>query len=160
MRKIAALLCLGLAACSPQPAVTTGTMPDLDGSFRFAELEIINDAGESLRFDVYLAENPEQQRQGLMFVRSMPDTTGMLFIYEDDDIHAMWMKNTFIPLDMIFARSDGSVSSVISNTTPRTLNSNRSTEPVRYVLELNAGIARRMGIGQGSRLIWGVSEQQ
>lgn len=154
MRIIAAMLCLGLAACSPQPAVITGTMPDLDGSFRFAELEIINDAAESLRFDVYLAENPEQQRRGLMFVRSMPDTTGMLFIYTDDDIHAMWMKNTFIPLDMIFARSDGTVSSVISNTTPRTLNSNRSREPVRYVLELNAGIARRMGIDQGSRLIW------
>jgi uncharacterized membrane protein (UPF0127 family) len=129
MRIIATMLCLGLAACSPQPGVKTGTMPDLDGSFRFAELEIINDAGESLRF-----------------------------IYEDDDIHAMWMKNTFIPLDMIFARSDGTVSSVISNTTPRTLKSNRSTEPVRYVLELNAGIARRMGIGQGSRLIWDVSE--
>ncbi len=154
MRILAAMLCLGLAACSPQPAVKTGTVPDLDSSFRFAELDIINDAGDSLKFDVYLAENPEQQRRGLMFVRSMPDTTGMLFIYDGDDIHAMWMKNTFIPLDMIFARSDGTVSSVISNTTPRTLKSNRSTEPVRYVLELNAGIARRMGIGQASRLIW------
>jgi hypothetical protein len=72
----------------------------------------------------------------------------------------MWMKNTFIPLDMIFARSDGTVSSIISNTTPRTLKSNRSTEPVRYVLELNAGIARRMGIGQASRLIWGNDKRQ
>ena len=154
MRIIAALLSLGLAACSPQPSVKLGTMPDLDGSFDFAELEIINDAGDSLRFDIYLAESPEQQRRGLMFVRSMPDTTGMLFVYEDDDFHSMWMKNTFIPLDMIFARSDGSVSSVISNTTPLTLNSNQSREPVSYVLELNAGIARRMGIGQASRLIW------
>ena len=154
MRIIAALLSLGLAACSPQPSVKMGTMPDLDGSFDFAELEIINDAGDSLRFDIYLAESPEQQRRGLMFVRSMPDTTGMLFVYEDDDFHSMWMKNTFIPLDMIFARSDGSVSSVISNTTPLTLNSNQSREPVSYVLELNAGIARRMGIGQASRLIW------
>ncbi|MCO4811504.1 MAG: DUF192 domain-containing protein [Gammaproteobacteria bacterium] len=154
MRIIAALLSLGLAACSPQPSVKMGTMPDLDGSFDFAELEIINDAGDSLRFDIYLAESPEQQRRGLMFVRSMPDTTGMLFVYEADDFHSMWMKNTFIPLDMIFARSDGSVSSVISNTTPLTLNSNQSREPVSYVLELNAGIARRMGIGQASRLIW------
>ena len=154
MRIIAALLSLGLAACSPQPSVKIGTMPDLDGSFDFAELEIINDAGDSLRFDIYLAESPEQQRRGLMFVRSMPDTTGMLFVYEDDDFHSMWMKNTFFPLDMIFARSDGSVSSVISNTTPLTLNSNQSREPVSYVLELNAGIARRMGIGQSSRLIW------
>ena len=154
MRIIAALLSLGLAACSPQPSVKIGTMPDLDGSFDFAELEIINDAGDSLRFDIYLAESPEQQRRGLMFVRSMPDTTGMLFVYEDDDFHSMWMKNTFSPLDMIFARSDGSVSSVISNTTPLTLNSNQSREPVSYVLELNAGIARRMGIGQSSRLIW------
>ena len=154
MRTVIALLCLTLMACNPQPAVKRGTMPDLDGTFDFASLEVINDAGERLEFDVYLAEDFEQHRQGLMFVRTMPETTGMLFVYDSDEIHSMWMKNTFISLDMVFARGDGAVSSVIRNTTPRTLNSHRSTEPVRYVLELNAGTTRRLGIGSNSRLLW------
>jgi uncharacterized membrane protein (UPF0127 family) len=89
-----------------------------------------------------------------MYVREMPETTGMLFIYEEDGYHSMWMKNTFIALDMVFARSDGSVASVISDTVPQTLNSHASLEPVRYVLELHAGTARRLAIGKRSRLLW------
>ena len=154
MRTLALLAGLLLAACSPQPPVTSGTVPDLDGVFEFASLDVINDNGETLTFDVYLALNPEQQRRGLMFVREMPATTGMLFIYEDDDYHSMWMKNTYLPLDMVFARSDGSVSSIITDTVPLTLNSHASTEPVRYVLELHAGTTRRLAIGKRSRLLW------
>jgi uncharacterized membrane protein (UPF0127 family) len=144
---------LGLAACSPQPAAQQGTVSELDGAFEFTTLEIVNDAGELLTFDVYLAQDFEQQRRGLMFVRSMPERTGMLFIYENDDIRSMWMKNTYIPLDMVFMRSNGSVSSVIHRAEPHTLLSRASIEPVRYVLELNAGTARRMGIGSRSRII-------
>ena len=145
---------LSLAGCSPQPAVTAGTVPDLDGVFEFSSLDIVNDKGETLSFDVYLATKPEQHRRGLMYVREMPATTGMLFIYEADAYHSMWMKNTYIPLDMVFARSDGTVSSVIADTVPLTLNSHGSTEPVRYVLELHAGTARRLAIGKRSRLLW------
>ena len=83
----------------------------------------------------------------------MPERTGMLFVYDEDGFHSMWMKNTYIPLDMIFAHADGSVSSVITDTVPLTLNSNASVEPVRYVLELNAGVARRLNIGRRSRLV-------
>jgi uncharacterized membrane protein (UPF0127 family) len=154
MRIVLILASLLLASCSPQPAVTGGTVPDLDGVFEFSSLDVVNDAGETLSFDVYLAVNPEQRRRGLMYVREMPATTGMLFVYDDDGYHSMWMKNTFIPLDMVFARSDGTVSSVISDTVPQTLNSNVSIEPVRYVLELNAGTARRLAIGKRSRLLW------
>ena len=155
MRILVAMTCLAIAACSPQPAAKQGTVRELDGAFEFASLEIINDAGEQLVFDVYLAQDSEQQRRGLMFVRSMPERTGMLFIYETDDMRSMWMKNTYIPLDMVFARSDGSVSSVIHRAEPHTLVSRASKEPVRYVLELNAGVARRLGIGGRSRITWG-----
>ena len=153
MRILVAMTCLAIAACSPQPAAKQGTVRELDGAFEFASLEIINDAGEQLVFDVYLAQDSEQQRRGLMFVRSMPERTGMLFIYETDDMRSMWMKNTYIPLDMVFARRDGSVSSVIHRAEPHTLVSRASKEPVRYGLELNAGVARRLGIGGGSRII-------
>ena len=154
MRGLLIVAAMLAAACSPQPAVSTGTVPVLDGVFEFASLDVINDKGETLAFDVYLAVNPEQQRRGLMYVREMPATTGMLFIYEDDDYHSMWMKNTYLSLDMVFARGDGTVSSVISDTVPQTLNSHTSIEPVRYVLELHAGTARRLAIGKRSRLLW------
>ncbi len=90
-----------------------------------------------------------------MFVRHMPERTGMLFVYDDEAYHSMWMKNTYIPLDMIFARHDGSVSSVITDTVPQTLNSVASIEPVRFVLELNAGTTRLLQIGTNSRIVWG-----
>ena len=154
MRQILLLAVLGLAACSPQPATQKGTMPELDGVFEFTVLDIINDNGERLTFDVYLAESFEQRRRGLMFVRDMPERTGMLFAYDQDDVHSMWMKNTYIPLDIVFALSDGSVSSVIHDAVPLTLTSRSSEVPVRYVLELNGGIARQLDIGSGSRLVW------
>lgn len=155
MRALLAVLLMAVAGCSPQATEPqTGTIPDLDKTFEFDALTVINDAGEPLRFDVYVARTREQQRQGLMFVRQMPETTGMLFIYQGEDIRSMWMKNTHIPLDMVFARADGSVINVIADTVPQTLHSNRSTQPARYVLELNAGTARRLGIGTRSRLLW------
>jgi len=154
MRSFIVLAVLALGACSPQPAVPQGTMPELDGVFEFAQLEVVNDAGERLAFDVYLAKTNGQRSRGLMFVRNMPQRTGMLFIYDEDEIRSMWMKNTFIPLDMVFALGDGSISSIIQDTVPLTLKSQASREPVRYVLELNAGTARQLGIGQLSRIIW------
>ena len=142
------------AACSPPATSEPGLVPDLDQAFERDQLVIVNDAGERLEFDIYLARTDQQRRRGLMFVRSLPATAGMLFVYEDDAYHSMWMKNTYIPLDMVFARSDGSVSSVIHDTVPMSMNSQASVEPVRYVLELNAGTARRQKIGSRSRIEW------
>ena len=106
------------------------------------------------RFDIYLAVDERQRARGLMHVRSLPDTTGMLFVYDADERISMWMKNTYISLDMVFARADGSVSSVAKTTEPLSLRSIRSAEPVRFVLELNAGTAERLMIGENSRLFW------
>lgn len=106
------------------------------------------------RFDVYLAMNDAQRSRGLMFVRDLPPTTGMLFVYEGNYPLSMWMKNTFIPLDMVFARADGTVTNVIRNTEPRSLKSQRSSEPAMFVLELNAGTTERLAIDENSRLIW------
>ncbi len=154
MKAFAVLVFLALAGCSPQPATSQGTMPELDGAFDFSRLEIVNDAGERLEFDVYLARTDEQRRRGLMYVRSMPATSGMLFLYDSEDLHSMWMKNTYISLDIVFALADGSISSVIQDAVPLSLKSLASREPVQYVLELNAGSARRFGIGQKSRIVW------
>lgn len=150
---VAALATLG-AACSPGPASGEKNGAGLDALFDRDELVIINNNGDRHEFDVYIAADYQQQRRGLMFVRDLPETSGMLFVYERASMHSMWMKNTYIPLDMIFARADGTVSSVIHDTEPLSLESRSSIEPVSYVLELNAGTARRYEIGRRSRLIW------
>lgn len=106
------------------------------------------------RFDIYLALSREQQVRGLMRVRDLPSSTGMLFVYPAEDYHSMWMKNTFLPLDILFATSDGRVSSIAKNTEPQSLKSITSTEPVMFVLELNAGTSDRLAIEPGSRLFW------
>ncbi len=154
MRTWLFVLVFSLTACSPPAtAPRSGTVPDLDKTFGFDTLTVINDRGEELEFDIYLAADFEQQRRGLMFVRDMPERTGMLFIYDGEETRSMWMKNTYISLDMVFARGDGSVVNVVTDTVPQSLNSHRSTAPARYVLELNAGTTRRLGIGTNSRII-------
>lgn len=142
------------SGCSPQPASKTPSAAGLDALFEVDELVIVANDGSRHTFDIYLALDHEQQRRGLMFVRDLPELTGMLFVYEHPGVRSMWMKNTYIPLDIVFARADGTVSSVIHDAEPLSLDSLRATEPVEYVLELNAGVARRFKIGAGSQLIW------
>lgn len=142
------------SGCSPQPEARTPKVAGVDAMFERDALVIVANDGSRHDFDIYVATNFEQQRRGLMFVRNLPERTGMLFVYDDEAMHSMWMKNTYIPLDIVFARSDGTISSVIHNTEPLSLESLASIEPVSFVLELNAGVTRRYNIGTGSRLVW------
>lgn len=128
---------------------------ELDDVFDRGVLIIAASEHACYRFDIYLALEYEQQRRGLMHVRELPDTTGMLFVYSDSENRAMWMKNTYIPLDIAFARSDGTIANIAQDTEPLSLRSIRSVEPVSYVLELNAGISERLAIDAGSQLLWG-----
>jgi uncharacterized membrane protein (UPF0127 family) len=106
------------------------------------------------RFDIYLAVSRLQQQRGLMFVRKLPEWQGMLFIYADEGFRSMWMRNTYIPLDMVFARLDGSVTNIARDTVPLSERSVSSSEPAAFVLELNAGTTLRLAIDEDSRLIW------
>ena len=129
----------------------------LDDAFERDVLIIEASLHACYRFDVWLAVDRSQQLRGLMHVREMPQTTGMLFVYDTADHHSMWMKNTYISLDIAFARSDGSISNVVTGTEPLSLKSISSTGAVSYVLELNAGVAERLSINEQSRLLWGPS---
>ena len=126
----------------------------LDERFEKDVLLVVASRHACYRFDIYLALSNEQRARGLMFVRDMPIMTGMLFVYEREQIVSMWMKNTYLPLDMVFARADGTVASVARRTEPLSLRSVASTEPVKYVLELNSGTARRLHIDEDSLLVW------
>ncbi len=131
-----------------------GFSDSLDEAFGKDKLVISADQHACWVFDIYVANSRTQQLRGLMHVRELPQFTGMIFIYRQAGIRGMWMRNTFIPLDMLFIRGDGTVSSVIANTTPHSLESQRSEEPVNYVLELNAGVTAKLHIGTDSRIIF------
>ncbi len=157
IRVTATLIGVGLLAgmsCGGSTEASPPGVAGLDEQFDYDTLVIEADDGKAHHFKVYLATSRDQQRQGLMFVRSLPDDVGMLFIYNESAVHSMWMKNTYLPLDIVFATDDGTIATVIRDTTPLSLESLSSGVPVRYVLELKAGTTRRLNIGKKSRLIW------
>jgi hypothetical protein len=146
----------GLAILAASGSVSVAQEYDLDdlaAAFGRDVIVIESNLHACYRFDVFVADSESQKQRGLMFVRSLPLHYGMLFIYRDTAMHSMWMKNTYIPLDMVFIRGDGRVSSVARNTEPLSLRSVSSTEPVNYVLELNAGVTQRLSIDAGSLLV-------
>lgn len=104
-------------------------------------------------FQVELARTPEQRSQGLMFRESMPADHGMLFDFEPPRVAKMWMRDTYLPLDMLFVRPDGTISSIAQSTEPQSDTVISSEEPVAGVLELNAGTTRLLGIEPGDRVL-------
>jgi len=117
-------------------------------------MAVLETAGpRCLLVDVYIASTAEQRAQGLMFVESLPEFEGMYFGYNQPAEIAMWMKNTALPLDMLFIREDGTVGYVARNTEPYSTERITSGGPVVGVLELNAGFARRWRVEPGTRLL-------
>ena len=104
------------------------------------------------RYEVEIAATPGARAQGLMFRRSLAPRAGMLFDFGRDEVAQMWMKNTFIPLDMVFADRDGTVRGIARDARPRSLDTISSRVPVRAVLELNGGEAERIGLAPGDRI--------
>lgn len=125
----------------------------VDEAFEKTTVVISASANACYLFNVYVAMTSEQHRRGLMFVRDMPEMTGMLFVYRQSRILGIWMKNTYIPLDLIFFAADGRIVDIYENAQPHTLESRRSSEPVNYVLELNGGISERLQIDTDSTVI-------
>ncbi len=115
-------------------------------------LTIVAQSGARHAFSVEVARNDADRAQGLMFRRSMPADRGMLFDFGKVQPISMWMQNTYIPLDMLFIRSDGTIARVAENAEPLSTRSIPSGEPVLAVLELNGGTARRLGIKAGDRV--------
>lgn len=104
------------------------------------------------RFVVEVMRNAEQRAKGLMFRQSMPADVGMLFDFERDQMVSMWMRNTYIPLDMVFIFADGRIHRIESNTEPMSERTISSGQPVRAVLELNAGTAAKLGLKAGDKV--------
>jgi uncharacterized membrane protein (UPF0127 family) len=115
-------------------------------------LSIATHGGQKQTFRVEVARNDADRAQGLMFRRSMPADQGMLFDFARVELVSMWMQNTYLPLDMLFIRPDGTIARIAANTEPLSTRTIPSGEPVLAVLELNAGTAARLGIKPGDRV--------
>ncbi len=101
---------------------------------------------------VELARTDDERRQGLMFRRSLPDDAGMLFFFDESADHAFWMRNTFIPLDMIFVDDGGRIVGIVERATPHSDEPRGVGAPSRYVLEVNGGWASAHGVAKGDRV--------
>lgn len=120
--------------------------------FSTSELTIVSATGQH-RFKVELAETPAQMTQGLMFRTNLAPDAGMLFDYKQPIAATMWMRNTLIPLDMLFVDAQGRIVNIHQRAVPQSLDVIAAAAPVRAVIELNGGTASRLGIAPGDRVV-------
>jgi uncharacterized protein len=152
---VAALLGLALLLVAPGHRPHAQRAEPLEDLARFptAVVEIRTASGPQ-RFGAWVADTPARQRQGLMFVRELPPERGMLFVHESPQVLSMWMKNTYISLDMVFIGPDLRIVRVAPRTTPHSLATVSSGAPAIAVLELRAGEAERRQIRTGDKVSW------
>ena len=121
--------------------------------FDTAQILIDPGDGRKINVTVEVATTPMQHQYGLMFVTALDGDEGMLFVFKANAMRSFWMKNTLIPLDMLFFDDKGQLVNAVENIPPQTLESRRSAMPARYVLELKGGSVARHGIKSAARLL-------
>jgi uncharacterized membrane protein (UPF0127 family) len=104
--------------------------------------------------DIELAQDEAKRELGLMYRDKLAENQGMLFVFEDEATRSFWMKNTVLPLDMIFVNGRNEIVTIHKNTTPYSEQSYTSTKPAKYVVEVNAGFTARHKISVGDRIAW------
>lgn len=136
------------AAAAALSALVAAVEPAAAQQAERSELTVHTAAGPRT-FQVEIAETPDERATGLMYRRHLEPEHGMLFDFESDRPVAMWMRNTYIPLDMLFIDSDRRVKNIARRTTPLSERTVESAGTVRYVLEINGGLAETLGIAPG-----------
>jgi uncharacterized protein len=164
LRPVAAFLLAALVACraeQPNAAATAGSpaasavtqVEVAPSGLPLVPLEI-RSGERTHRFTVEVARTGEEQARGLMYRGQLGDDEGMIFPFSPPRPASFWMKNTYIPLDMIFVRADGSIARIAPNTVPHSLESVGVAEPVAAVLEIRGGRAAELGIDATARVSW------
>jgi len=154
-RPLAVRLALGLVLACALGSICLAQSAPIESLTHFPRttLEIVAH-GHRNRFEVWIADSPQRQEQGLMFVRDLPANQGMLFPQPSPQVANFWMKNTYIPLDMVFVGADGRIAKIIANAHPFSLDVLSSDVPVIAVLEIRGGEAHALAIGVGDRVSW------
>lgn len=156
LRMVALGAALLLGACNAQPETASAPQQSARTSpqgLPLIPLEI-RSAGRTRLFTVEVASTPEQQAQGLMGREVLASNAGMLFPFSPPRPASFWMKNTLIPLDMIFIRPDGRIGRIAAKTVPHSLEPVAFDEPAAAVLEIRGGRAAELGIRVGDRVSW------
>jgi uncharacterized protein len=128
-------LLVGLFACGGDPRVVIQTR-----------------AGKDVAFEVEIADTPAKREMGFQYRRELADDHGMIFVFPSESVLTFWMKNTPIPLDMIFIGGDLKIVGIVREAVPFTLSARSVDAPSRYVLEIKGGLAKQRGIEVGDRL--------
>jgi uncharacterized membrane protein (UPF0127 family) len=152
----ASILALCLAGCNAEQRAAASEPPPprtaLSG-LSLVPLQI-HSGGRTHELTVEVAMTPEQQAQGLMFREKLGPNEGMIFPFPSPRPASFWMKNTLIPLDMIFIRPDGTIGRIVENTVPHSLEPVAFNEPTAAVLELAGGRSVQLGLKVGDRVSW------
>ena len=159
MKSIILLLLVAvLTGCGSEPdsSVISEKKFRKDGTLDF----IAADGSTITTIDIEVVQSREAQATGLMGRRSIPSTTGMLFVYDAPKDQSFWMKNTPVPLDIIFIGSDSSVVNIVKRTKPLSTATIESTSPAQYVLEVRGGFTDRMKIDSTTRFNWDITSDQ
>jgi uncharacterized membrane protein (UPF0127 family) len=143
-RAAALAAALAVSACSSEQGAVSAQPAE-------NQLVIATDEG-SHTFTIEVADTVEERARGLMFRRELAPDAGMLFDFGEEERASFWMRNTYIPLDMIFIEEDGTIESIAERTVPLSEKSVLSQGPVRYVLEINGGRSDQLGIEAGDRV--------
>lgn len=114
----------------------------------------ITSGTKTRKFTVEIARTSAEQAKGLMFRTELADNAGMIFPFPEPKVASFWMKNTVIPLDIIFIRANGTIESIAENTIPYSTIAVEAGEPVVSVLELRGGLTSELGISAGDRVVW------
>jgi uncharacterized membrane protein (UPF0127 family) len=131
---------------TPDP-ITTNTEAVKEPVFtREGTLFFIGEKDTISRIAIEIADNPEETTQGLMHRKIMPDSPGMLFKFDEPNLHAFWMKNTIIPLDIIYVDENLSIVDIQKYTTPYSTTSLPSSKPIKFAVEVNAGYCDKRDI--------------
>ncbi len=158
---VALALAVALAGCSQPIFGDENATPSADAADSTDEnvtATFVTDEGNAT-VSLEVADTSEERERGLMYRQSLPDDHGMVFVYDDADDRSFWMKNTYVPLDMIFVAPDGTVSNVEHaepepNTSTADLERYESDGPAQYVVELERGFANRTGVDAGSEIVF------
>jgi uncharacterized membrane protein (UPF0127 family) len=134
------------------PALACAAKKEPDRPVPRPRVVIETSAGQRLPVDVELARTADEQRRGLMGRRSLPENGGMLFLFDATRVQSFWMKNTLIPLDMVFISDDGAIVGIVESAEPLTETERSVGKPSRYVLEVNGGWTRAHGVRAGDRV--------
>ncbi len=150
---LAWLLPAALACTAAGAAFASPEQPEPLSAFPQSLLAIRTQAGRVINFKIWSADTPARKEQGLMYVREMDEHAGMWFLFPTPQREAMWMKNTYLSLDLLFVDAQGRIDFIAERAQPLSLDIIQAPRPVIAVLELNGGSCARLGIHTGDLVL-------